>query len=185
VQRSECDEQTTRLCAAYNVPANAERLDAYWTAFGKLGAVEFARMIEHCLTDQGPEKMPSVRQVWDVRRQLRTRIPTTAANPAELDHVGFFANRMLWEHVNSRQGLSNDELTGVLDFKRTLVNQFCEYIRAGDDLATPNEFLRQWVLGLEKLSAITELTRAKWRRMFRMETGNRPFEPHMGRMLAS
>lgn len=74
--RVEFDAQMAQLCAAFNVPDKGQAA-AYWIAFRRLSLIEFARIIEAALGPDGPEKMPTVKQLWRIRAELKT-----AAGPA-------------------------------------------------------------------------------------------------------
>jgi len=69
VDRPEFERQVAMLCAAYNVPAG-ERGEAYWNAFNRLGLIEFARMVAHIIGPEGPDKLPTVPQLWKIRKEL-------------------------------------------------------------------------------------------------------------------
>ena len=72
-ERKEFDGYVAKLCAGYNAPLG-DKPEAYWTAFSKLSLIEFARCVEFALGESGPEKLPTVRGIWDIRRQLKTRL---------------------------------------------------------------------------------------------------------------
>jgi len=57
------------LCAAYNVPLG-DREAAYWAAFNKLQLSDWIRMTTAMLGPDGPEKLPTVAQLWRVRKAL-------------------------------------------------------------------------------------------------------------------
>lgn len=68
--RPEFERQVAMLFAAYNVPPG-DRSEAYWKAFNVLGLVEFARMIEFTIGPDGPEKLPTVPQLWKLRKSMK------------------------------------------------------------------------------------------------------------------
>lgn len=70
LDRPEFERQVSLICAAYNVPMG-DRGAAYWTAFNRLGIIEFARIVERVIGPDGPDKMPTVKQLWDIRRELK------------------------------------------------------------------------------------------------------------------
>jgi hypothetical protein len=81
--RSEFDEQMALLCAGYNVPVSV-RPDAYWKGMAKMSILEFARCVEYALSEDGPDKIPNTKDLWNIRRQLRrtaTAPPPRAAEP--------------------------------------------------------------------------------------------------------
>ena len=86
--RAQFDEQMALLCAGYNVPVSV-RPDAYWKGMAKMSIIEFARCIERALSEDGPEKIPTTRDLWNIRRDLRRvgREPQAApAAPAQIAH---------------------------------------------------------------------------------------------------
>lgn len=68
--RAEFDRQVSLLCAAYNVPI-INRADALWLAFNKLRLDDWMRIISHAIGPDGPEKFPTVRQLWGTRKALQ------------------------------------------------------------------------------------------------------------------
>lgn len=71
--RQEFERQLSILCAGYNIHPSAERLDAYWLGLAKMELGTFARLVAHCLSEEGPEKLPTVRSLWPLSRHLRAR----------------------------------------------------------------------------------------------------------------
>lgn len=63
------------LCAAYDRPVTPEREAAYWQAFHGLHVAGWQRLVETCLGEDGPERMPTVRALWDVRAKLKRAAP--------------------------------------------------------------------------------------------------------------
>jgi hypothetical protein len=101
--RPEFDAQLARLCAAYNVPATPERLDGYWTAFRNLSLLEFARIIEAALGEQGPERMPTVPALWGIRKALRVKPPHMLQERRDVDPWPMAANRLLVAYLWRRR----------------------------------------------------------------------------------
>lgn len=79
--RTEFDRQISILCAGFNVPLG-DRAEAYWRAFERLSLVEFARMVDAALADGEGDRIPTVRQLWAIRRKLRTH-PDAGAGPGQ------------------------------------------------------------------------------------------------------
>lgn len=69
--RPEFERQLAMLCAAYSVPVG-DRSGAYWQSFIRLGLVEFARLVEHCIGPDGPDRLPTCKCLWGLRANLRT-----------------------------------------------------------------------------------------------------------------
>ena len=75
------------LCAGFNVPVSV-RPDAYWKGMAKMSIIEFARCIEYALSEDGPEKIPNTKELWNIRTKLKTESRKRAAPPpaATIDH---------------------------------------------------------------------------------------------------
>lgn len=74
--RDEIDDQFAALCAAFDRGYTADRRMALRAAFvGKLSAAQVARVVEKLLGPDGPEKMPTVREIWQAHRSLRVAPP--------------------------------------------------------------------------------------------------------------
>ena len=72
--RDEFDDQFAALCAAFDRGYTADRREAFRTSFvGKLSVVQVARMVERLVGEYGPEKMPTVREMWQTFRALKAR----------------------------------------------------------------------------------------------------------------
>lgn len=168
-----------------------ERTEAYWKGLQKLGLVELGRLIDYALGEHGPDRLPSVPQLWrmraDMRRAPREGLPSK--KPLSPDHLEFFANRLVWHHVRTRGGLGSapqrpsDELEQVLALRRDLVAEFREYVLEGDDLATPAEFCRRWLAALRSISTPTPKHIALIEGFQRRETSHAPFPSHLVRPL--
>ncbi len=74
--RDEYDDQFAALCAAFDRGYTADRRAALRAAFvGKLSAAQVARTVERLIGESGPEKMPTVREIWQAYRSLRAAAP--------------------------------------------------------------------------------------------------------------
>jgi len=85
--RQEFDRQVSLVCAAYNVPLG-ERADAFWLAFNKLQLADFIRIVTAVVGPDGPEKMPTVRQLWGIRKTLNTERKAQVDNNAMMRALG-------------------------------------------------------------------------------------------------
>jgi hypothetical protein len=68
--REEFDAQVAILCAGSNVPVG-DRAEAYWKGCGKMTLIEFARVVEFALSESGPDKIPTTKQCWMIRNELK------------------------------------------------------------------------------------------------------------------
>lgn len=71
--REEFEKLIAELCAGFNVPPG-ERPAAYWKGLAKMSLGQFARVVEQALGEDGPEKIPTVRAVWDLHRKRRSEV---------------------------------------------------------------------------------------------------------------
>jgi len=71
--REEFGVQLRLLCAGLNVPLG-DREEAYWKGLSKMSLLEFARVVEFALGETGPDKIPTTKQCWQIRNDLR-RVP--------------------------------------------------------------------------------------------------------------
>lgn len=84
--RDEFDDQFAALCAAFDRGYTSDRREAMRTAFvGKLSAAQVARIVERMVADGGPERMPTVRDMWQTWRTMRA--PAPRSEPAKPQHV--------------------------------------------------------------------------------------------------
>lgn len=82
-----------------------------------------------------------------------------------------FANRLMLLHMRTRGGLGH-ELQPCRNVTKRLIKEFAAYILDGDELATPREFCRVWVIEIEKVSPV----RAELIRLLKEhDGGNDPF----------
>lgn len=200
--RTEFDAQLAILCAGYDKPVG-DRGEAYWKGLHRMGLIEFARCVEHAVSEQGPEKFPTTHAIWDIARALKSRgraTSTAVAVPEDpRDHLLFYANRMFLRHMITRGGLgstgrfipahgmvdvqASPELIAARQFVRKLVDWWSEPIRESDPDATHAEFIRQFTEGLDKISPLASATRREWEKRQRELSPRDIFPPHMGREL--
>lgn len=123
-ERPEFDRQMSVLCAAFDVPPG-NRPDAYWTAFERLSLVEFARMVAAALADESSEKgrIPTVSQLWKIRRGLRTRTEHRPDGQSQADLVAEAVRRFRltswqlarpWSWIARNPQSSDAEILGVI-----------------------------------------------------------------------
>lgn len=181
----EFEELIGRLCASYEVPVTKSRKDAHWADCRKMSIAQYRRCIEFVTSDAGPDKLPSTKILWRIHRQLTNPGGARAAQPErrnEPDHLEYFANRLLLQHVASRGGLG-DELKPMLAAKRKLIDEFLGYVREGDELATPAEFIRGFLSVMRRLSPATPECAKRFRDAMAAPGMDQPFHPAMAREL--
>ena len=69
-EREDFNRELATLCAAFGVPV-ADRAEAFWKGFSRLSLGEFSRIVARAVGEDGPGKMPTVAQLWGIRRQMR------------------------------------------------------------------------------------------------------------------
>jgi hypothetical protein len=69
--RDEFNSQMRKFFGAYGDFPSPDRIEAYWIGLQKLTLVQLGRVMERALSEDGPEKMPNVPQVWNLHRELR------------------------------------------------------------------------------------------------------------------
>jgi hypothetical protein len=189
-----------KLCAGYDRPCTKAREEAYWSGLGKMSLLQFARAVDVALGEEGPEKFPTPHTLWELHKQAHATHTVHVQTPTDdRDHLEYFANRLLFIHSSNRGGLgstgrfvpaygmvdcvASPELIAVLKVKRELVEEFLEYIREGDELATPKEFVRRWVIAIERIGVVTRKTLEHYRVMVSSTDAQQPFPASMARSL--
>lgn len=190
-----------QLCAGYDKPLG-DRLEAYWKGLAKMSIIEFARVVEFALSEHGPSALPTTKQCWSIRQELR-RAPATPQGPAPAidarDHLLYFANRMFLRHLVNRGGLGSTadfeaprgilravasaELLATRKAVRDVVDWFLGPVREGDTDATPRAFVEAFGKAIARVSPIEPRTLNGWARMLHHPDADLPFAPAMGREL--
>lgn len=144
----EFDKALGVLCAGFNVPCTEERRAAYRKAFGQFEGLAWERLIGHCLSERGPERMPSVSQLWGIRAEMRARAPTQPKDSAPEWPGGAWAlaaNRHLLAHLVRKAVAKGWQCTpmmlrGYLDAKNAWADDMRDLAKGSD--AVPPELQR-------------------------------------------
>lgn len=193
-QRPEFDLQFALLCAGYNIPPTPVRQQAYFTGLAKMTLAQFIRVVEQAISEEGPDDFPTSKGIWKLHHQLRNRRAAGPSKPEEppgdpRDHLLFYANRMFLRHVMTRGGLGSTDGQGSAEllagrrFVRGHIDWWAGPVREGDPDATQAEFIRQFSVGLNRISPITEATQREWYERQRDPRAQMPFPPYMAREL--
>lgn len=108
--REAFDALVRHLHEAYGVKPMQTRLDAYWVSLRKANMPDLERAIEHCLGEEGPERLPTHRQVWSLLKQLRPiRARGALDTPkrdvlSDLDEWDIHARGVLFDHIRRTAG---------------------------------------------------------------------------------
>ena len=62
-----------QLSAAYSQPSYDVRKEAFWKALTKMSIIQFSRVIDFCLSEDGPEKIPTAPAVWKLWRTVKDK----------------------------------------------------------------------------------------------------------------
>lgn len=202
--RKEFEAQVATYCAGCNVPATAERQEAFWIGLSKMTLIEFSRCVEFVLSEGGPEKPPlTPKAIWRLHREIQSKARTSTQQVIhrgeQQDHLLYFANRMFLRHIVMRGGLgstgrfapgyglvdckASEELLKARAALRDTVAWFCGPIREGDTDATPHVFVTALIKALGRVSRIDPRAQSAWERMLEEPSAMVPFPPSMGREL--
>jgi hypothetical protein len=69
--REQFATQIRTLLGAHGEFPSPDKVEAYWIGFGKLTLIQFGRLIEYALSEDGPDTMPTVPQLWSCWREMR------------------------------------------------------------------------------------------------------------------
>lgn len=127
--RAEFIRLVEMLCAGFNVPPIEMRVEAYWRGLQKMDLPIFARVVEYVLGSNGPERIPTVPQVWNLQREMRrsTRAPVPTANhpaPASFGPFHCFGQRCLMRWLMQNGPASAEQLERLIEVKNLLVGQY-------------------------------------------------------------
>lgn len=102
--RTDFEAQLASLCAGFNVPVG-DRAEAYWRGLARMELRTFARIVEHCLGEDGPEKIPTTKQCWLHSKALRKNGADAPAEPKRPpwtgDHWDVESNFRLLAHIRA------------------------------------------------------------------------------------
>jgi len=102
----EFDKSLAVLCAGFNVPCTEDRRAAYGKAFRKLPPTGWERLVDYTLSESGPDKMPRVSELWQLRKEMRAsappKDPVQQGLPWEGDQWDIASNHHLLAHIVRR-----------------------------------------------------------------------------------
>lgn len=202
-EREQFEAHLSRLYGAYNMPLSKVRTDAYFGGLTKMPLWQFARCIDYCLSEKGPEKIPSVPAIWSIRKKMTLEAAPKEQSKQDPDHLEFYANRLLLLHLTTRLGLGSTgkftageaHLSGMSDCRasaeldacrkvtRELVEFYCELIEEGSSHANPSSFVGDWVKQIASVSAIAPKALSTYTGMIANPQNKQPFPPYMARHL--
>lgn len=71
IDRAECVAGVELIYASYDKPCQDRHRESYWKTLAKMNTHDFARVMEHCLSEDAPEKVPSAGDCWRIAKRLR------------------------------------------------------------------------------------------------------------------
>ena len=69
--RDEFNALLRKFMGGYDAFPNPDKIEAYWTGLQKMTMPQLSRIIDHALSEEGPDKLPNVHGVWDLHRDMR------------------------------------------------------------------------------------------------------------------
>jgi hypothetical protein len=142
-EREQFDHHLGALCAGFNVPFTDHRREGYWVGLNRMELSAFIRVVNHALSDQGPEKFPTVRDVWGLHKVLQRKRydpqPTRDEPAKDVDDYTAFANRRLLKYLMETGAVTDAALTEILRAKARLVAD-ARAIEEGGDQFSEEEF---------------------------------------------
>jgi len=143
--REEFNALLRKFMGGYDAFPNPDKIEAYWTGLQKMTLPQLSRIIDHALSEEGPDKLPNVHGVWDLHREMRRSgsngiAPVHDAPPGEkpvatlqeqlcayaMDHLHLTPHEIAapWEYTFSEWWVErqrNSALTGVRITRETQV----------------------------------------------------------------
>lgn len=158
--RANFDQRMMVLCAGFPpMIATSERIEAYWTGLQKMPFPQFVRCVEFTLSEDGPEKIPTPKQLWQLYRKLRqgvaTNRPTTKPDVQLHDYVAF-ANRCLYKFLRDTEGVSTECLVELIATKNKIAKAFI--VSGFDESENPALVIREKLLQALRRVRLVKIT---------------------------
>jgi hypothetical protein len=106
-EQTEFNTLFDQVCAGLGaIPSDARRA-AYWKGLSKMSLIQFSRVVDFCLSDEGPDKFPTVPGVWKLWRVIaaaaRSRSMPPPPPPEELSKGLQHVNGMFLKYLLRRR----------------------------------------------------------------------------------
>lgn len=87
--RAEFDKQLATMMGGFpGYFLTDERRESYWRGLQKMPMAAFVRLIDFILSEDGPEKIPSVHALWELHRKNRvTHVPVVDVKMSREQHL--------------------------------------------------------------------------------------------------
>jgi hypothetical protein len=156
-ERKAFEEQITVMIGGFpGYFLTPERMESYWRGLAKMHLAMLVRVVDFVLSEQGPEKIPSVSTVWKISRDLRTttRAPAPAEKLPPQDPFAAFANRRLLEFLKLNGAASRASLANIIAAKNQIAADYA--LVDSEETVGENEF--------------TEALHKRWRALWQPQT---------------
>jgi hypothetical protein len=140
-EKKEFAELLEKLYAGFNMPVSAARTTAYWEGLGKMSLGQFARCVEQCLGENGPERIPSVPALWKIAKGMRAEVPKPPSEPLPTqDRPLLLVNGLFLKYLARRR--LQEGFRGFLDIplRRRACLNLVEWISAWDREELDSQF---------------------------------------------
>ena len=153
-ERAEFDQHLGTLCAGFNVPMTELRGEAYWRGLAKMQLSTFARVVEHALGQDGPERIPTATQCWALSKQLRAQLPraTQSESAPTVEPLVAFGNRCLLKLLRETCGTDPETLARLVAEKNRLAADF--RLIATEETLTAAEVREAMFAGFQRVSGL-------------------------------
>lgn len=153
-ERAEFDQHLGTLCAGFNVPMTELRGEAYWRGLAKMQLSTFARVVEHALGQDGPERIPTATQCWALSKQLRAQRPraTQAESAPTVEPLVAFGNLCLLKLLRETCGTDPETLARLVAEKNRLAADF--RLIATEEALTAAEVREAMFAGFQRVSGL-------------------------------
>lgn len=105
-ERPEFDAMMDQLCVGLGAVSYDVRKEAYWKGLNKMSLIEFGLVVEFCVSENGPDKVPPVPAVWKLLHTIKAarRAPGPKPVPPPEDTIGLrLVNGMFIQYIHTRR----------------------------------------------------------------------------------
>lgn len=150
----EFDQQLAILCAGFNKPCTNQRRDAYRKSLGRLSNPAWSRLVEYCISENGPDDLPTTKECWRIYRGLRARAPSderpkSVEEGSSYSRSAILANELLidwlnWHIRNQGEAIPESLARAMYAEVHQLAGQMQMLRDDGDPDATGTRFLAEF-----------------------------------------
>lgn len=137
--RPEFETKLAEMCAGFNVPMTAERIDAYWNGLQKMQLSTFIRVVASALGEDGSERIPTAPACWAIAKKMHPApTPPKTFEARTHDSLHCFGQRCMMRYVMDHGPLDDERLERTIAAKNRIVEDF-RSMQAPDAQLTPKE----------------------------------------------